>query len=744
MKEVAKMKVYFTEKEGQIDFFDKFAIDWKNNPVLVDNTDGVWKGNILEFKLNISNINKVLFQTIKYLSKMRIKGESIPYNIILVSLNDWIAYVFNSKDYFDDIHKVYYGAASKNNESFIARTTPEKIDYSSQDGAFDLLAHLREEKYTPIDLDENCIVGWAERYYRENPKATKGDFLGDDDSSSKTLGEIREPRYFKGLINPYKKKSNEKFKYLMDKLNDRLNKKDLGAFYTPIPYCKKAKELVELAIKRVPKDNDYIILDRCAGTGNLESVLNDEQLSHCILSTFEYYEYKVLCERLGEKVRSIIPPIEMEDTYDRGFVKCADAMSKDYLDNIIIKKYIDDPKCTIILLENPPYRDDTSGMTGIQSGGKKVKSYVLEQMKNDGITKTNELANRFIWSAFKYYLRQPTDSYIVFSPIKYWKIDKLINKHYSKGFLFNKKYFHASPSAIACILWENIDEQINEITLEALDIDDDLAIYTDDMEAIRVNNEITKIFDKKVGEHNKIPYACKTDGNYEQNNDGSFYDDEILGYFVGRGFGISNPNLNFNLVRIRFSDNHGFYVTKNNYYQKMIIISIKHYLMFCRDWKETEFICCSTDQGFNYEKDEELLKRAFIFGCLDYYNKCKSQELLLDGKTIVIKNELCFDEGTVASEKLKHLNLNRDEKQLLDLYERLLNEAKKVSEYNSKFTYGLYQISDDLNTYYKDENDNKVYHHPELNSYLEALRKKTDAYFNKYIRDKLFDYELIK
>lgn len=738
------MKTYITEKEGQIDFFDKFAIDWKNNQVLVDNTDGIWKGNILEFKLNISNINKVLFQTIKYLSKMRIKGESIPANILLVSLNDWVAYVFQSKDYFAEIHKVYLGAASKHNESFIAKTTPKKIDYSSQDGAFELLSLLREEKFMPIDLDENCIVGWAERYYRENPKATKGDFLGDDDSSSKTLGEIREPRHFKGLINPYKKKSNEKFKYLMDKLNDRLNKKDLGAFYTPIPYCLKAKELVEIAISRVPDGNDYIILDRCAGTGNLESVLTDEQLSHCILSTYEYYEYKVLCERLGEKVRSIIPPIEMEDTYDRGFVKCADAMSKEYIDNPIIKKFIDDPKCTVILLENPPYRDDTSGMTGIKSEGKKVKSYVLEQMKLDGVTKTNEFANRFIWSAFKYYLRQPTDSYVVFSPIKYWKIDKLINKRCGKAFLFNKKYFHASPSAIACILWENIDELFDELSLEALDLDGDIAIYTDDMYAIRVSNEITKIFDKKVGEHPKVPYACKTDGNYETNSDGSYYDDDILGYFVGRGFGISNPNLNFNLVRLRFSDNHGFYVTRDNYYKKMVIISIKHYLMFCRDWKETEFICCSTDKGFEYEKDEELLKRAFIFGCLDYYNKCKSQELQLNGKSIIIKNELCFDENTVASKKLSTLSLNRDEKQLIDLYQRLLSEAKKVPEYNPNYTYGLYQISDDLNTFYKDDNDNKVFNHPELNSYLEALRKKTDAYFEKYLRDKLFDYELIK
>ena len=72
------------ERDGQIKFFENFRIDYKNNPVLVDDTDGVWKGNLLEFKLDISNLNSVLFQTVKYLSKMRCKGESIPANIILV------------------------------------------------------------------------------------------------------------------------------------------------------------------------------------------------------------------------------------------------------------------------------------------------------------------------------------------------------------------------------------------------------------------------------------------------------------------------------------------------------------------------------------------------------------------------------------------------------------------------------------------------------------------------------------
>ena len=226
-----------------------------------------------------------------------------------------------------------------------------------------LIINKDTDWYIPIDIDENCIVGWAERYYRENPTAKKGDFLGDMDGTQvKILGEIREPKHFKGLINPYTKPTNEKFKYLMDCLNDRLSKKDLGAFYTPMPYCEKASELVMKAVERVPEGNDYIILDRCAGTGNLESALigkydknGSELISHCVVSTYEYYEYKVLAERIGDKVRNIIPPTEANVVYENGKVSNADAMSKEFIDNPLIKHYIDNPKCTIILFENPPF-----------------------------------------------------------------------------------------------------------------------------------------------------------------------------------------------------------------------------------------------------------------------------------------------------------------------------------------------------------------------------------------------------
>lgn len=88
---------YINEKDGQIKFFDSLKIS--ADVAITDNTDGVYKGTLFEFKLTIPNINKVLFQAIKYLSHMRIKGESVPKNIMLVALNEERAYVFESASF---------------------------------------------------------------------------------------------------------------------------------------------------------------------------------------------------------------------------------------------------------------------------------------------------------------------------------------------------------------------------------------------------------------------------------------------------------------------------------------------------------------------------------------------------------------------------------------------------------------------------------------------------------------------
>lgn len=451
------MANYDTEREGQIEFYKTFLplIDpnLTLDDILADDNDGVLNGNLLEFKLRVNDLNAVLFQCVKYLSALRIKGKPVPANIVIIDLNAEQAYLYKSANYLNDIEKVYSGGASKSNTGFVGRGYNKKYIYGAdQLSTTQLIKCLKETEFTRIHIDENCIVGWATAFYKAVPTARKEDFLGDDTGRHKTIGEIRNPSVFAKYIYPYKGITNVKFQYLMDKLNDTLQKKNLGAFYTPTAYAEKSHELLRMAIDRVPAGNDYVIIDRCAGTGNLEKGLTDEELAHCILSTVEYYEYKVMQEILGAKVRHIIPPIESDDTFNAGLVRGADALSEEYVQNPVIKQYVNDPNCTIILFENPPYVETTSVEHQRKGAGKKSStwknSFVVSEMKKEVKgTASNDLGNAFIWSAFKYYLRQPTDSYVVYSPVKYWKAQHLINRKFLSGFALNRKHFHTNIDA---------------------------------------------------------------------------------------------------------------------------------------------------------------------------------------------------------------------------------------------------------------------------------------------------------
>ena len=97
------MKKYANEKEGQIEFYEDFLprVDstLTDEEIFNDYTDGIVNGNILEFKVTISDLNMVLSQAIRYLSAMRIKGKELPKNILLISLNQELAYRYDSNDY---------------------------------------------------------------------------------------------------------------------------------------------------------------------------------------------------------------------------------------------------------------------------------------------------------------------------------------------------------------------------------------------------------------------------------------------------------------------------------------------------------------------------------------------------------------------------------------------------------------------------------------------------------------------
>lgn len=762
------MDKFLIEREGQFDFYNRFLprIDskLKIEDILEDNNDGILNGNLLEFKLQVSDLNAVLFQCIKYLSVLRIKGKPVPANIIIVDLNQEIAWVYKSDNYLKYIEKVYIGSASKENKGFFGGDFEYKFQYKNNLESEHLIQILKSKQYTKIHLDEDCVVGWATSYYKAVPTARKEDFLGDANGKYKKIGEIREPKIFKDFIYPYKEKTNVKFNYLMDKLNDFLLQKNLGAFYTPEVYVEKAIELVRNAIANVPEGNDYIILDRCAGTGNLERLLSDDELSHCVVSTIEYYEYKVLQEILGDKIRHIIPPVEQSDTFNAGLVNGADALSEEYVNNSIIQGYLKNPNCTIILFENPPYAETTSVEhqkrgAGVKSSSWK-NSFVVKEMKKEVKgTATNDMGNAFIWSAFKYYLRQPTDSYIVFSPVKYWKAQHLINKKFLGGFAGNRKHFHTNTNA--CIMvahWLNVEDSVSEFNIPAYDIDKlgQLIEYSTPLRISRVYSTFSqKYFDKRKDSKDiKEGILCGLDGSEYFGNTRRVIpikNENIIGYLAVYSSGFDNPDLHSSLLSAGRYDGNGFFLRKDNYLEKLPLFASSRYITYNPKWTERARIMKSADKSEEYFTDvrngrlSQFLFKCLLFTTLEMQNHMRS---FFGSDSKFYHNDLCLDTSngdTIASLDIKKLKMNEKELALINQWESVISWAKQTDNYNPQLTYGVYQIFAELNTFYKDENTNKkIWHNVELNSSLNTLKELVRDYYLSEIVPTLFEYEFLK
>lgn len=758
---------YMDERTGQTDFFNALRLD--KTVVFIDHTDGVIDGTLFEFKLKIDDINKVLSQAIKYLSRMRVKGESVPAHILLIDLNNERAFHFYSDDFSAFIRQIYVGAASKDNANFHTDIEAEQIDTSTPDGIKRIIDIVQDVRYTKIDIDENCVIGWAERFYAEKPKAQK----------RQLFSELRNPDLFKDYIKPWRG-SEDDFRFIMDCLNDRIHRKELGAFFTPSAYCKISCEMVRRAISEIPIGNDYVILDRCAGTGNLEQFFTDEELSHCIVGTYELKEWQVLNYLIGDKVRCIIPPIDpklnrpiMEGENllsvnglerGNGLLAGADALSIDVFEQV--RQYVDNPNCNVIILENPPYRD--SGATDKQqSGGTMKNSFVARQMLLDGHKNKNattDLANLFIWSAWKYYLKKPDDQFILYSPVKYWKSLSLSDKKFMEGYLFNRKYFHASPSSIACIRWKNEFECRESLPLKAKDI----VLIGDSLCAVEFKTiEVKKVYhmsNELLGEiiSYKMPgIVCNLQG-YEVDKycrGKPYWQENLIGYLRINGYNL-DPISN-SLTRVMVYAAMGRYLTPDNYIEKLPLFCAKLYPQ--ENWYERDIYYTTADMGNEYVKSREFLKNCFVFSGLTARNKCLS---FTGSDSRVYQNELCFDSGTQMFMDLQKMKLNQRDKNILALWDKVLKLAKKADEYNPKYKYGLWQIESELNVMWdenkkvwneadkKEENKrrkgngkeplNLSLKYTELNTAINALKVALREYYKEAIQDDLFKYELLK
>jgi hypothetical protein len=743
------------ERAGQLDFFKKFGLD----ATLADYTDGVFRGTLFEFKLTIDRPSRVLSQAIKYLSRMRNRGRSVPAHILLIELSTRRAYHYHSADYLAEIERQYKGPPSLANDGFSAEDPVAVIDYGDFDGDQTLSKVIADERFTRVHIDLYDVVGWADRFYDENPKATKLDLFN----------ELRSPTLFAELIHPWEGDEGD-FRYIMDCLNDRQHRKELGAFYTPPEYAKLSVGLVRRAIATLPvadcddaecphryegecEHKHYVIVDRCAGSGDLEEPLTDEELSHTIVATYELKEWVVLNSRFGGRVRAITPPTP---DHDRGLLHGGDALAQAVFSEVA--PYIADPTCNVILLENPPYSDASGdAMQTGEARGTTKSTVVAQQMrenfssKTKGLQATKEMANLFIWSAWFNYLAKPNDAFILYAPIKYWKTHELANKKFIDGFLFNRKHFHASPSAIACILWTNADDATTEaIRLRALDIKDGAITDEGEIEVRKVHKSFNeKYFDKHGSpEDSADGIYCGTNGYETQRQKATtavnLYSPEILGYLHLIGFALDRNNVALTRAALPRRKN-GFFLRRDNFQVKLPLFAAKSFPQ--RKWYEKDVYCTSADGGDAYERDEQLIKACFLWTCLTQANHCMS----LDGTDRRrYLNELCFDEGTAASQFLAGLKLTGREQVLVRLWRAVRDEAAKIDEaadikkLNPSFTYGPYQIDKEINTSTKDERGRKVYDHSVLNDKLAQLKIALVAYYDEVILPRLFAHDLLK
>lgn len=162
------------------------------------------------------------------------------------------------------------------------------------------------------------------------------------------------------------------------------------------------------------------------------------------------------------------------------------------------------------------------------------------------------------------------------------------------------------------------------------------------------------------------------------------------------------------------------------------------------NWYEKEVYFTTSDMGEVYVHDKEFLKSCLIYTCLSNQNKCISFDGS-DGRHY--RNELCFDIDTLASATLSEFELDSDEEELMELWSKILTESQATDNYKSYFSYGVYQIGEELNTFRTEgtgRKKHKVYDYVDLNGDLDSLRENLKAYYRSHILDKMFEYELVK
>ena len=356
------------------------------------------------------------------------------------------------------------------------------------------------------------------------------------------------------------------------------------------------------------------------------------------------------------------------------------------------------------MLENPPYAD-VGGMSGGHNKDK-VKTYIYTQMIDDiGGNLCNELGHQFIWSAWKYI---KPDEYILYSPIKYWKLYNLSNRKLINGTLCKSELFNTpNKFSISLMHWNKEISQSEEIIVN----------IEDSKETIKIKK-------------------CKERFEYDKTK----YNSEVIAKYRAESFMMGNANVylsNFNNGTTIWKRSKPIH--KENILEVIPLFVAKLKYLHYNDWTEKMILFNSFDGEGKYKEDDEFKHSCLLFTCLSDSNRCISSESL--------KNQLCLSQGTIADSLLSD---RQKQSNLIKLWNELLKEVKEYPEYNKNYKYGLYQIQKDINikidtgNFNKKGEPTKAIKYPTLDEKIKKLKLELKDFYKQEIEKKLFKYELLK
>lgn len=691
--ELDAMRAFYNEigyPEGRIDYScntdGRPIIDWRIHQL----------GSLIEFKVVAKSNSDVFNQMKRYIRAYNARGLSLPkYGVYIVTESQKYT-VFNLE------YETYC------EDAVICSNLDLVVDLERRTSNADSWINNTETQKGWID--ENSIVAYNDIYFSSRGKSRK---KKDD-----FIAELANPTILN--IKPYEwQPDGDMERKLLDCLGSAELKKRLGAFFTPAYAARQSTNYVRNIIRNLSEDEDYVIVDRCAGGGALEQFFTEEELSHCILSTMVFAEKTTLKGLYEGKVKAILPLDETTDS--EGCMPSGDALSEEFNDGLsavleICRRDAEShgKKLVVIGLENPPYK--TAGSEAIRGKGREVKSssdnFITEKMKESGKLKNRALvdfANKFIWSGFEYFF----DYYVVYAPIKYWKNQNVVDKKFLEGSIANRADFHATDGGISIISWKNEDAINEHITLQA-----------------RVGNEIKDVI------INKLHQTPDTLFIYKKQDDG-----EDIWYELTSG----TPDFKHGYIGNQRNIAHqksgigGFINVDDPNFKNILPLFVAN-CYTCKDFTEKEIIMKSGDKGTLYQEDREFLEDCFLLCCLTDRNKCISDRTR--------QNEMALEQNSKADQIVDRTSDHR--MNLIRSWRNVITQAKACEEYNPNYKYGLAQIISDIDinidTAMTDKNGKFLQKkkNQDLDDAIISLKAELKKFYSDYLEPKLFEYELLK